>query len=376
MPSAGVNQPRREGGAARLDPRGRMHIAVRTLTNRVVDVEVDERATVGTVLQMASGVEFHKVWWPRPRACARVRDAPERPRACGGHAHAHAAAAQDVVLVHRRTFKRYSDVEQRVCECGIANGDVLELTMRFAAQPSVTKLVEPIGFYEVSPRPASTGVFLGSDIAVHLVNITIDGRLCLALLADVDAEPVPSMQVWQAPNVLRLVPHSPLRADTLYTVTLDLALDAPGVTVTASDQYDLSCVADGVNTVRPSQFMWHFQTGPAHVIGGKAGAAVHADGGARGEPPVLEVVHSLLGRPLDGYSRKQLLSLQSDLGCVLNRVDGAIRHIDHKIETINMRLQEKARRMNGALTHGAGAGAQNAVGHELAEQNQKRLRED
>lgn len=266
-------------------------------------------------------------------------------------------------------------------DCSIADGDELEMTIRFGAHPSVTKLLEPVGFYEVSPHPAATGVMLYNEITVHLINIdqAVEGQPCLALLADVDAEPVPSVQVWQPPNVLKLVPRAPMRPGTLYTVTLNLALDAVGATAAGADRYDISCVPDGVDTLRPYCFAWHFQTvqtGSADVGLGQIGAAPQLGEKGRSDPTVLDAVHGLLARPLDGFSRKQLLLLQADLGCMLTRVDGAIRHIDHKIDTINMRLQERgmARLDAAAQPAGAGtAGAPPAEEHEAA-QCAKKLR--
>lgn len=257
--------------------------------------------------------------------------------------------AQDVVLVHRRTFRRFCDVEQTLSQCNIGDGDVLELTIRFAAQPAATKLLEPVGFYEVLPRPASAGVPRRTEIAVHLVNVTVENRRCIVLRpaeGDVEEAAVPCMQIWQPPNVLKLVPSVALRADTLYSVTLDLNLDVPGVHVNHGT-YDLSCVADGVDTVRPYVFVWHFQTGA--VEGDEAvdrPAAASLQQPAEPGAPMLEVVQGLLSRPLDGFSKKQLVMLQANLSGMLDRVGDAITNIDQKIDTINRRLQEKSRRLN------------------------------
>lgn len=261
------------------------------------------------------------------------------------------AVSQDVVLVHRRTFRRFCDVDQLVRDSGILDGDSLELTIRFAHERVVDKFVEPLGFYEVSPRPASTGIPLLTEVAVQLVNIVVDGRPCLTLssaAADGDATDVavPAVQVWQSPNSLKLIPNGPLRPDTLYTVMLDLVLDAPGMRVAQQPNLhdaDITTVADGVDSVSPFHFIWHFQTG----AGGKAqadGATVPNNAVGMDTPPVLGIVHNLLVQPLDGYSKRQLLSLQADLGLMLGRVGESIVAIEHKIEHINRRLQAKAKR--------------------------------
>jgi len=287
---------------------------------------------VGTILQRASDVE-HCSWRP-------------------GEYH------KDVVLVHRRTFRRFCDVEQTLGQCNIRDGDVLELTIRFAAEPVATRLLEPLGFYEVLPKPASTGVPVRSDVSVHLVNVIVENRPCIVLRpaeGHVEEAAVQCVQVWQPPNVIKLVPSAPLRPETLYTVTLDLNLDVPGVRV-SQDTFDISCVADGVDTVRPYVFVWHFQTGPAtcdDALG--AAAAAPQPQPAEPETPVLEVVHGLLSRPLDGLSKKQLVSLQTNLSGMLSRVGQAITHIDHKIDTINRRLQEKSRRLNSADMRAGGS---------------------
>jgi hypothetical protein len=283
-----------------------------------------------------------------------------------------------VVLVNRRNFRRYADVEQTLRQCGIVDGDVLELTIRFAAQPVVSKLMEPVGFYEVNPKPASTGVALHSDISIQLINVVVEGRPCLVLRpADdgLDDEPVESVQVFQPPNILKLVPSAPLRENTTYAVTLDLTLDSPGMRVLNHDGYDLSCVAGGVDTVRPYHFVWHFQTGSANALrrmsaGAPRGAECMVD-----EPNVLEAVHALLSRPLDSFSKKQLLALQTDLGSMLNRVGGAVRHIDHKIHTLNHRLQEKARRLNGGTPPGLPAPAEHGAESAGSEHALKKLRQ-
>lgn len=379
-----------------------MRISIRTLANRLVHLDVvREDATIGSLLAMASDRE-HPSWrpgefqkvassargraahcvisssreasaaCPRASGCERVSK-PNFPASCECPRACSPSVAQDVVLVHRRTFKRFCNVDQRVSDCDIAEGDVLELTIRFAAQPAVTRLIEPVGFYEVNPRPASTGVPLYSEISVHMVNVgqAIERRPCFALLADVDAEPVPAVQVWKPPNVLTLVPRAPMRANTLYTVTLELALDVVGVLVTGSERFDISCVPDGVDTVRPYQFVWHFQTGSADVGLADNGSSPQAAGTGRSEPSVLDTVHGLLVRPLDGFSKKQLLSLQADMSCMLNRVEGAIRHIDHKIDTINLRLREKAARQH-AKPDAAEAGAEQAAIDTLHQQKRAR----
>lgn len=239
-----------------------------------------------------------------------------------------------------------------MCDSGIVDGDALELTIRFAHARVVDKFVEPLGFYEVSPRPASTGIALLTEIAVQLVNIVVDGRPCLTLWgasADSDAADVsvPAVQVWQAPNSLKLIPNGPLRPDTLYTVMLDLVLDAPGMRVAHQqpqlDGADITTVADGVDSVRPFHFVWHFQTGSG-VKAQAEGAAAHSNAVGMDRPPVLGVVHELLLQPLDAYSKRQLLSLQADLGTMLARVGESIVAIEHKIEHINRRLQAKAKR--------------------------------
>jgi hypothetical protein len=260
-----------------------------------------------------------------------------------------------VVLVHRRTFKRFCEVDHSLTACGILDGDALELTIRFAAQPVATRFVEPVGFYEVSPLPASTDVGVNTEIAIHLINVLVEGRSCIMLTAasaagDMDAEAVPAVQYWQPPNVLKLVPSAPLRANTLYTVMLDLTLDTTGIQAMSGEGCDISCVADGVDTVRPYHFVWTWQTGSAGAAG-VADAPHVGNGLAPGvEPPapVLDIVHGLLTQSLDRYSKRQLLSLQADLGCMLNRVDTAVVHIEQKIDAINRRLQEKARRAAGA----------------------------
>lgn len=252
--------------------------------------------------------------------------------------------------MHRRTFRRFCDVDQLVRDSGIFDGDSLELTIRFAHERVVDKFVEPVGFYEVSPRPASTGIPLLTEIAVHLVNIVVDGRPCLTLssaAADSDATDVavPAVQVWQAPNSLKLIPNGPLRPDTLYTVMLDLVLDAPGMRVAQHahlNGVDITTVADGVDSVRPFHFIWHFQTGSGGKAQGADGALSNAVG--TDTPPVLGIVHELLLQPLDVFSKRQLLSLQADLGTMLGRVGESIVTIEHKIEHINRRLQANAKR--------------------------------
>mmetsp|Transcript_23944 Transcript_23944/g.60553 ORF Transcript_23944/g.60553 Transcript_23944/m.60553 type:complete len:314 (-) Transcript_23944:98-1039(-) len=293
-----------------------MQLQVRTITNRLIELEAEDSATVGSLMQRASDVE-HCNWAP-------------------------GEYYKDVILVNRRDFARYAAVEQTLRQCGIIDGDVLELTIRFAAQPVVSKLMEPVGFYEVHPKPASTGVVLHSDISVQLINVVVEGRPCLVLrpAADgLDEEPVEAVQVFQPPNTLKLVPSAPLRENTTYAVTLDLTLDAAGMRVINHEGYDLSCVARGVDTVRPYHFVWHFQTGTTNALQRRGSSSSD-------EPSVLEAVHALLSRPLDSFSKKQLFALQTDLGSLLNRVGTSLRHIDTKIETLNHRLQEKARRLN------------------------------
>lgn len=259
--------------------------------------------------------------------------------------------AQDVVLVHRRTCRRFDDVDATLGGCGVGDGDGLELTIRFAAESVADRFMEPVGFYAVEPRPASKNVPTNAVVRVHLVNVLVDDRPCVSLrpmsALGGDEGAVPCRETWEAPNVLKLVPLAPLQATTLYAVTLDLTLTAPGMRV-LSDWNDVSCVADGVDTVRPYLFVWSFETGARENATASGATEQAADLQPHDqEESLVDIVEDMLSRPLDGFSKRQLLGVQASLRCMMDRVGNAITHIDHKIDTINRRLQEKSRRLNG-----------------------------
>ena len=244
-------------------------------------------------------------------------------------------------------------MDKTIVECGIGDGDPLELTPRFASERVATRLLEPVGFYDVSPMPKSSNIPCSSThIYVNLVNVSVAERPCLFLHprhGDENKDPVQCTQVWQEPNLLKLIPNAPLQPLTAYTVALDLNLRAHGIKVHNADHADLTCVADGLDTVQSHIFAWHFQTGASAPSDALPFMQVPMRSVGDKEVPPLDITRMLLSRPLDTCTKRQLVALKADLNRMVDRVEVAIESIDRKVEIINKRLQANPKRRRESL---------------------------